>query len=105
MICIDTNCMMSVHELIQLILTTLLKCWCSNYSFFTGEWIYKLFMHQACVFENKSQYVKSHSTLTEVIAKMYADGFITQELKEAIETYQVKSQAKNISLQIIFGGQ
>ena len=51
-------------------------------------------MHQACVFENKSQYVKSHSTLTEVIGKMYADGFITQELKEAIEAYQVKISSK-----------
>jgi len=51
-------------------------------------------MHQACVFESKSQYVKSHSTLTEVIGKMYADGFISQELKEAIETYQVKISSK-----------
>ena len=45
-------------------------------------------MHQACVYENKYQYVKSHSTLTEVIAKVYAGGFITQELKEAIETLE-----------------
>jgi hypothetical protein len=51
-------------------------------------------MHQAYVFENKSKYVKSHSTLTEVIGKMYADGFITQEIKEAIEAYQVKISNK-----------
>jgi hypothetical protein len=51
-------------------------------------------MHQACVYENKSQYVKSHATLTEVIAKVYADGVITQELKDAIETYQVKISTK-----------
>jgi hypothetical protein len=46
------------------------------------------------VYENKSQYVKSHLTLTEVIAKVYADGVITQELKDAIETYQVKISTK-----------
>jgi hypothetical protein len=51
-------------------------------------------MHQACAYENKSQYVNSHSTLTEVIAKVYADGLITQELKEAIETDQVKISTK-----------
>ena len=51
-------------------------------------------MHQACVYENKSQYMKSHSIVTEVIAKVYADGLITQELKEAIETYQVKISTK-----------
>jgi hypothetical protein len=62
--------------------------------FFTGEWVYKLFMHQACVYEHKYQYVKSQSTLTEVIAKVYAGGFITQELKEAIETYQMKISTK-----------
>jgi len=60
----------------------------------SGEWVYKLFMHQACVYENKSQYVKSHSTLTDVIAKVYADGLITQQLKEAIERYQVKMSTK-----------
>lgn len=51
-------------------------------------------MHQACVYENQSQYIKSHSILTEVISKMYADRLITQELKEAIETYQVKISTK-----------
>ena len=51
-------------------------------------------MHQACVYENKYQYVKSQSTLTEVIAKVYAGEFITQELKEAIETYQMKISTK-----------
>ena len=49
--------------------------------------------------------MKSHSILTDVIAKVYADGFITQDLTEAIETYQVKSQQENISLPITFGGQ
>lgn len=51
-------------------------------------------MHQACVYENKSQYVKSHSILTDVIAKVYANGLITQQLKEAIERYQVKMSTK-----------
>jgi hypothetical protein len=51
-------------------------------------------MHQACVYENKSQYVKSHSILTDVIAKVYANGSITQQLKESIERYQVKISTK-----------
>ena len=59
-----------------------------------GEWLYKLFMHQACVYETKSQYIKSHYILTEVVAKLYADGLITQQLKEAIESYQVKITTK-----------
>jgi hypothetical protein len=51
-------------------------------------------MRQACVYENQSQYIKSHSILTEVISKVYADGLIAQELKDAIETYQVKISTK-----------
>lgn len=66
----------------------------THVSFLLGEWVYKLFMHQACVYETKSQYVKSHSMLTEVVAKLYADGLITQQLKEAIESYQVKITTK-----------
>ena len=56
--------------------------------------MYKLFMHQACVYEKKSQYVKSHSILTDVIAMVYVNGFIAQQLKEAIERYQVKISTK-----------
>lgn len=38
--------------------------------------------------------MKSHSILTDVIAKVYANGLITQQLKEAIERYQVKMSTK-----------
>ena len=36
---------------------------------FTGDWLYMLFMHQACIYETKQQYVKSNKILTAVIAK------------------------------------
>ncbi len=42
-------------------------------------------MNQACVYENQRQYSKANETLTELLAELFADGVITQELKEAVE--------------------
>ncbi len=54
------------------------------------EWLHKLFMHQACVFENKNQYDMSNKILTNVISDAFTKGHIKQPLKEAIEAYQIK---------------
>ncbi len=59
-----------------------------------GDWIYRLFTNKACVYENQMQYSKANESLTELIAKLFADGIITQDLKEAVEKYQVKMSGK-----------
>ena len=55
------------------------------------EWLYKLFMHQACVFENKNQYNMSNKILTNVIFDAFTKGHI---LKEAIKAFQIKLNNK-----------
>ena len=59
-----------------------------------GDWLYKLFMHQACVYENKKQYDKSNGVLTGVIRDAFNNGVIDQSLKNAIEKFQVKLNNK-----------
>ena len=54
------------------------------------EWLYKLFMHQACVFENQDQFDMSNKILTNVISDAFTKGHINQPLKEAIEAFQIK---------------
>ena len=58
------------------------------------EWLYKLFMHQACVFENKHQYDMSNKILTNVISNAFTKGDIKQPLKEALEAFQIKLNNK-----------
>ena len=60
----------------------------------TEEWLYKLFMHQACVFENKYQYDMSNKILTNVISDAFTKGHIKQPLKEAIKAFQIKLNNK-----------
>jgi hypothetical protein len=62
--------------------------------FFAGEWLYKLFVHQACVFENKEQYNKSNQILSTVISDVFGLGTVNQVLKDAIEAFQVKLLVK-----------
>jgi hypothetical protein len=49
---------------------------------FTGDWLYMLFMHQACVFETKEQYVKSNEILTAVVKEALLKGHINDILLE-----------------------
>jgi hypothetical protein len=58
------------------------------------EWLYKLFMHQAFVFENNNQYDMSNKILTNVISDAFTKGYIKQPLKEAIEAFQIKLNNK-----------
>ncbi len=60
----------------------------------TEEWLYNLFMHQACVFENKYQYDMSNKILTNVISDAFTKGHIKQPLKDAIEAFQIKLNNK-----------
>jgi hypothetical protein len=66
--------------------------------FFEGEWLYKLFIHQACVFENKEQYNKSNQILSTVISNAFHLGTVNQVLKDAIEAFQVKLLVKETYL-------
>ncbi len=54
------------------------------------EWLNKLFMHQACVFENEYQYDMSNKILTKVISDAFTKRHIKLLLKEAIEAFQIK---------------
>jgi hypothetical protein len=54
------------------------------------NWLYRLFMDQACMFENQYQYAKSNAVITDVITRLLQDGLINQKTKDAIETFQSK---------------
>ncbi len=60
----------------------------------TGDWLYMLFMHQACVYETKYQYVKLNELLSTVIKEAYQNDRISDILKEGIEAFQVKINLK-----------
>ncbi len=60
----------------------------------TGDWLYMLFMHQACVNKTKHQYMKSNEILTTVIKEAYQNYRISDILKEGIEAFQVKINLK-----------
>ena len=59
-----------------------------------GDWLYKIFMHQACVYENKEQNYKSNAVLTGVIRDAFNNGVIDESSKNAIEKFQVKLNNK-----------
>jgi hypothetical protein len=61
---------------------------------FTGDWLYMLFMHQACVYETEEQYVKSNKILTAVVKEALLKGHINDILKDAIQAFQVKMNVK-----------
>jgi hypothetical protein len=65
--------------------------------FSTGDWLYMLFMHQACVYETKHQYVKSNEILITVIKEAYQNDRISDILKEGIEVFWVKISEAGIS--------
>jgi hypothetical protein len=60
----------------------------------TSDWLYMLFMHQACVYKTKHQYVKSNEILTTVLKEAYQNDCISDILKEGIEAFQVKINLK-----------
>jgi hypothetical protein len=60
----------------------------------TGDWLYMLFMHQACIYKTKHQYMKSNEILTTVIKEAYQNDRISGILKEGIEAFQVKINLK-----------
>ena len=62
--------------------------------YLVGDWVYMLFMHQACVYETKEQYIKSNTILTAVMKEAHEDGRIHDLLKEAIEAFQLKMIGK-----------
>jgi hypothetical protein len=61
---------------------------------FTGDWLYMLFMHQACVYKTKQQYLKSNKILTAVIKEAHLNCRINDILKDAIQAFQVKMNVK-----------
>ncbi len=62
--------------------------------YLVGDWVYMFFMHQACVYETKEQYIKSNTILTAVMKEAHEDSRIHDLLKEAIEAFQLKMIGK-----------
>jgi hypothetical protein len=58
------------------------------------NWLYRLFMDQACMFENQYQYAKSNAVVTDIITRLLQDGLINHKTKDAIETFQSKMSGK-----------
>jgi hypothetical protein len=59
-----------------------------------SDWLYMLFMHQACVYKTKQQYVKSNEILTAVTKEAHLNCHINDILKDAIQAFQVKMVVK-----------
>ena len=92
---------MWLWKMVRLFLVVLIRIYeltiskfCCIITFLTEEWLYKLFMHQACVFENKYQYDMSNMILSNVISDAFTKGHIKQPLKDAIEAFQIKLNNK-----------
>ena len=85
-----------IYEIVYSITLVLIRIYLYTRFIFlsTEEWIYKLFMHQACVFENKDQYDMSNKILTNVISDAFIKGLIKQPLKDAIDAFQIKLNNK-----------
>ena len=64
------------------------------YKFIGVAYSRPLFMHQACVFENKYQYDMSNKIMTNVISDAFIKGLIKQPLKDAIDAFQIKLNNK-----------
>jgi hypothetical protein len=56
--------------------------------------MYQLFMHQACVFENKTHYKKANNILTSVIKEALKKRHTGKGLYEAISQFQVQLNGK-----------
>ncbi len=68
------------------------------YSLLIGDWVFKLFMHQACVFINQKQYNKSNELLPCIIKEAHHQGILSDSLKEALGAFQVKLNNKQLYL-------
>ena len=69
-------CMVSynnIHNMRYQILSYQLICFAT-----LGEWVYPLFMHRACLFENKEQYDKAGKILTLVLDNALKKSHITR---------------------------
>ena len=73
------------------------NCFHSNRMFkfmFTGDWLYMMLMHKACVYKTKQQYMKSNEILTTFIKEAHQSCRIDDILKDTIQTFQVKMNVK-----------
>ncbi len=61
---------------------------------YSWDWMYQLFMHQACVFENKAQYKKANKFLTSAIKEALKKRHIGKGSYEAISQFQVQLNEK-----------
>ena len=59
-----------------------------------GDWVYCLFMHHACLFENKEQYDKAGKILTVVLDNALENSHITRQQYDAFAAFQLKLAEK-----------
>ena len=86
--------MKSICMLIQICCTNWYCCNCMFKYMFTGDWLYMLFMHQACVYKTKQQYIKSNEIITAVLKEALLSCRINDILKDAFQAFQVKMNVK-----------
>ncbi len=85
-ICTSVHLWFNIYQFVKLYLLSI------------GDWVYKLFTHQACVFINQKQYNKFNELLTCIIKGAHHQGIISDSLKEAFEVFQVKLNNKQLYL-------
>ncbi len=88
----ELNDWIRIHKICSIHSWSQFKCWyyfvvqfctffyCVFKYMFTGDWLYMLFMHQACVYATKEQNVKSNEILTAVVKEALLKGRINDIL-------------------------
>ena len=59
-----------------------------------GDWGYRLFVHHACLFENKEQYDKAGKILTVVLDNALEKSHLTRQQYDAFAAFQLKLAEK-----------
>ena len=68
----------------------------TNYhiSLYARDWIFQLFLHQACAFENQEQYNMANSILTTIIKEAFSKRHINKGLYKAFPKFQLQLHDK-----------
>ena len=79
----------NIHNMRYQIVSYQLVCFAT-----LGDWVYRLFMHRACLFENKEQFCKAGKILTLVLDNALEKSHITRQQYDAFAAFQLKLAEK-----------
>ena len=83
----------NIHNMRYQIVSYQLVCFAT-----LGDWVYRLFMHHACLIENKEQYDKAGKILTVVLDNALEKSHIIRQQYDAFAAFQLKLAEKEQDL-------